>query len=144
MSDRIRGLRLLALLLLCGLMGACASMLPKLEPPVLSVTGVDIVGGTLQQQQLHLRLHVVNPNARAIAVRGIDCNLELEGQPFATGATDAAFTLPAAGETDFGLNVTANLNTALLALLSGLGHKSVDYHLYGEVHYQRSRLRLGS
>lgn len=146
-------MRIIALLLGCSLAAGCASMLPKLEPPVLSVTRIDIAGGTIDQQQLHLTLHVVNPNAREIKVRGIDCNLELSGQAFATGSTDAAFTLPASGETDFGLNVTANLNTALLAVLSGLGHKSVDYHLYGQVHLagglvhnipfdQRSRVRL--
>jgi LEA14-like dessication related protein len=156
MSHRIRGpVVIVAMALLIGgsLVSGCASMLPKLEPPVLSVTRVDIVGGTLEQQQLHLTLHVVNPNARDIPVRGIDCTLELEGQAFASGATEAAFTLPASGETDFGLNVTANLNSALLALLSGLGHKTVDYHLYGQVHLggglvrkipfdQRSRVRL--
>jgi len=157
MKKHRRGWLWLALLvggaLLAGLAAGCASLLPKLEPPLLSVTAVEIAGGTLQQQQLHLTLHVVNPNAREIAVRGIDCNLELSGQAFAAGSTDTAFTLPASGETDFGLNVTANLNTALLALLSGLGHKTVDYHLYGQVHLgsglvrnipfdQRSRLRL--
>ena len=88
----------------------------------------------MQQQQMHLTLHVVNPNAREIAIRGIDCTIELEGQPFAQGSTEAAFTLPASGETDFGLNVTANLNNALVALAGGLGHKTVDYHLTGQVH----------
>jgi LEA14-like dessication related protein len=153
MQHRTRALGILALLLGCSIAGGCASMLPKLEPPVLSVTRVDIAGGSIDQQQLHLTLHVVNPNAREIRIRGIDCHLELSGQAFATGTTDAAFTLPASGETDFGLNVTANLNTALLALLNGLGHKTVDYHLYGQVHLsgelvrtipfdQRSRVRL--
>jgi LEA14-like dessication related protein len=136
-----------------GVVAGCATLVPKLEPPVLTVTRVELGGGSLDQQQLHLTVHVVNPNARAIKVSGIDCNLELSGQAFATGTTDAAFTLPASGETDFGLNVTANLNTALLALLGGLGHKTVDYHFYGTVHLgqglvrnipfdQRSRLRL--
>jgi LEA14-like dessication related protein len=136
-----------------GLVGGCATLVPKLEPPVLTVTRVDLGGGSLDQQQLHLTVHVVNPNAREIRIRGIDCKLELSGQPFASGATDAAFTLPASGETDFGLNVTANLNAALGALLGGLGHKTVDYHFYGVVHLgqglvrnipfdQRSHLRL--
>jgi LEA14-like dessication related protein len=136
-----------------GLAAGCASLAPRLEPPVLTVTKVDLGGGTLDQQQLHLTLHVVNPNSREIRVRGIDCNLELSGQAFASGATDAAFTLPASGQTDFGLNVTANLNTALLSVLGGLGHRSIDYHLYGVVHLagglvrtipfdQRSNLRF--
>ena len=132
--------RIAALLASC-LLGACAAMLPRLEPPQLTVTRVDLVGGDLQQQQVHLTLHVVNPNARAIDVRGIDCNLDLNGEAFAAGSTEAAFTLPASGSTDFGLNVTANLDAALVALLSGLGHKTVDYRMYGQVHLSSGLIR---
>jgi LEA14-like dessication related protein len=147
-----------ALLLLATLTAAavaldgCASMLPKLQPPTLTVTAISFAGGNPQQQRMHLTLHIVNPNAREIAVRGIDCKVDLEDQPFAEGSTDAAFTLPASGETDFGLNVSANLNSALLALASGLNHSTVDYHLYGQVHLsgivrtipfdQKGRVRL--
>jgi len=130
-------LRLLCAGLLCG----CATIVPQLQPPLLTVTAIAFAGGTLQQQQMHLTLHVVNPNARAIAVRGIDCRLELEGQLTAAGASDAAFTLPASGETDFGLNVTANLNNVLLALSSGFSHSTVDYHLYGQVHLSEGLVR---
>ena len=72
----------------CCLLSACTAMLPKLEPPQLTVTRVDLIGGDLQQQQVHLTLHAVNPNARAIDVRGIDCNLELNGEAFAAAVTD--------------------------------------------------------
>jgi LEA14-like dessication related protein len=135
MTNRHSSLTLAGLLALwCVIMCGCAAMLPRLQPPSLTVTGIAFAGGSMQQQQMHLTLHVVNPNAREIAIRGIDCTIELEGQPFAQGSTEAAFTLPASGETDFGLNVTANLNNALVALAGGLGHKTVDYHLYGQVH----------
>jgi LEA14-like dessication related protein len=124
------GLFALSGLIACG----CAAMLPRLQAPTLTVTAIEFAGGSMQQQQLHLSLHVMNPNAREIAIRGIDCSFEIEGQPFAQGSTEAAFTLPASGETDFALNVTANLNNALLALAGGFGHHTVDYHLYGQVH----------
>lgn len=122
------------LALWCAFACGCTALAPHLQPPTLTVTAIEFAGGDLQRQQMHLTLHVVNPNARDIAIRGIDCSFEVEGQPFAQGATDAAFTLPASGETDFGLNVTANLNSALLALAGGFGHHTVDYHLYGQVH----------
>lgn len=142
-----------ALALWCAIAGGCAAIVPHLQPPTLTVSAVEFAGGDLQRQQLHLTLHVVNPNARDIAIRGIDCSFEVEGQPFAQGSTDAAFTLPASGETDFGLNVTANLNSALMALAGGFGHHMVDYHLYGQVHLagglvrnipfdQKGRIRL--
>ena len=98
-------------------------------------------GGNLQQQPIRLTLHAINPNDRAIAIRDIECNLELAGTPFAQGVSDAAFTLPALGETDFTLNVTANLNNVLAALAGGLGHHMVDYRLYGQVRLQGGLVR---
>jgi LEA14-like dessication related protein len=130
----------LAALLLAALAG-CASMLPKLTAPTLAVTGVVIGAGNLQQQQIRLTFHAVNPNDRAIQIRSIECNLELEGAAFAQGTTDAAFTLPALGEADFDLNVTANVNSVLAALASGFGHHTVDYRVYGQVRLQGGVVR---
>jgi LEA14-like dessication related protein len=138
----MRSLRLAVLLATTlGVMTGCASVLPKLEAPQLAVTSVVIGGGNAQQQQIRLTFHATNPNNRAIAIRSIECNLEIEGAAFAQGATDAAFTLPALGETDFDLNVTANLNAVLAALAGGFGHHAVDYRVYGQVHLQGGMLR---
>src|SRR5580700_1962608 len=114
---------------------ACQSMLPKLQAPQLSVSAIQFgPSGSMQQQPIQLTLHAVNPNDRAIAIRSIDCKLEIENLPFADGATAAEFTLPAKGEADFDVNVTANLNAALIALAGSLGHHFVGYRIYGEVH----------
>jgi len=134
------GVAALTATLLVALAG-CATMLPKLTAPTLAVTGVVIGGGNSQQQQIRLTFHASNPNDRAIPIRSIECNLELEGAAFAQGATDAAFTLPALGEADFDLNVTANVNAVLAALASGFGRHTVDYRVYGQVHLQGGVLR---
>jgi LEA14-like dessication related protein len=134
-------LRLLPLLPLLAAIAGCASMLPKLAAPSLVVTGVVVGGGNLQQQQIRLSFHATNPNNRAIPIRSIECNLELEGSAFAQGATDAPFTLPPLGEADFDVNVTANLNTVLSALAGGFGHHTVDYRVYGQVHLQGGMVR---
>jgi LEA14-like dessication related protein len=140
-----RAMRAMAVLLGIGVSGmalnGCATLVPRLEPPELTVTSVEIVGGSLQEQRLHLTLHVVNPNARVIDVRSIECTLELSGEPFAAGTTDAPFKLPASGATDFGLNVTAHLDAGLAAALSGFGHRKVEYHLYGVVHLASGLVR---
>jgi LEA14-like dessication related protein len=130
------GLTTLGLATLGLALGGCASLLPKLAPPTLVITGVTIGGGNLQQQQIRLTFHATNPNDRAIPIRSIECHLELAGSPFAQGATDAPFTLPALGETDFNLNVTANMDSVLTALAGGFGRHAVDYRVYGQVHLQ--------
>jgi LEA14-like dessication related protein len=127
------------LLSLTLLLGACASLLPRLQAPRLTVVGVQLgPGGNLQQQPVQLRLHAVNPNDRAIPIRSIVCRLEIESMPFAEGQTEQAFVLPANGEIDFNVNVMANLNSALIALAGGLGSHNVNYRVYGEVHLKGS------
>lgn len=140
---RLPGLlrRVVVLATIGAAVAGCATMLPKLEAPRLTVTSVVIGGGNIQQQQIRLTFHATNPNDRAIPIRSIECNLELEGAAFAHGATDAAFTLPPLGETDFDVNVTANLNTVLAALAGGFGHHAVNYRVYGQVHLQGGVLR---
>jgi LEA14-like dessication related protein len=144
MAGGRRQARLALMALMANIVAAlagCASMLPKLEAPTVALTAVVVGGGNLQQQQIRLTFHATNPNNRAIPIRRIECNLELEGTPFAQGATDAAFTLPPLGATDFDLNVTANLNTVLAALAGGFGHHTVDYRVYGQVHLQGGMVR---
>jgi LEA14-like dessication related protein len=123
------------------MLSACASLLPKLQAPQLSVVGIRLgPTGNMQQQPVQLRLHAVNPNDQAIPVRGIVCKLEIESMPFAEGQTEQAFVLPANGEIDFNVNVIANLNSALIALVGGLGSRNVNYRVYGEVHLKGSIL----
>ena len=144
MAGGRRQARLALMALMANIVAAlagCASMLPKLEAPTVALTAVVVGGGNLQQQQIRLTFHATNPNNRAIPIRRIECNLELEGTPFAQGATDAAFTLPPLGASDFDLNVTANLNTVLAALAGGFGHHTVDYRVYGQVHLQGGMVR---
>ncbi len=131
MSGRWR-LALLASLALAG----CATLVPKLEAPSVTVLAVAVGPVSQDQQQLRLTLHAVNPNARTIAVRGIDCTLELSGAQVAQGMTTQAFALPANGAIDFDVDVTADLATAVRILAGNLSHHAVDYRLYGRVHLQ--------
>ncbi len=141
-APRRHRLRASALLIMLGAaLYGCASLLPKLEAPRLSVARVKFLGGDLQQQRIQLSIHAVNPNNRELRVRGIDCSLDLGGMPFAQGATEAGFTLPALGEVDFNLDVTADVGNAVAALGGHLGHNTVEYRFYGQVRLQGVILR---
>jgi LEA14-like dessication related protein len=129
---RRRAAAALGIALLCG----CATLVPKLEAPRLTLLAVTVAAVGPAQQQLRLRLHAENPNTRAIAVQSIEFTLEISGERVAQGATAAAFSVPAQGATDFDVEATTDLNEALRLVASALGHHSVDYRLYGTVHLQ--------
>ena len=132
--------RLLAALA-CALLPACSTLAPKLEPPRLEVTGVNFIGGDIAHQQIGLKLHVTNPNARSIAVRRIDYGIALAGTDFARGTTAAPFTVPASGATDFDLELTADMVTALKVLGQHLGDRDVPYRVTGTLHLAEGVLR---
>ena len=127
-------------LCLAVLLAACA--VTRLQPPQLSVTNVALLGADLWQQRLKVRIHVQNPNDRALPVKGILYSLEVEGQELANGESAASFTVPALGEAEFDMNVNTNLAATILRLLArGDSAREVTYHLSGRVSLAQGFMR---
>jgi LEA14-like dessication related protein len=125
------------------LLGGCA-LTPRLTPPTLTVVDVQLQGSDLWEQHLKVRMHVQNPNDRALPIKGLQYTLEVEGQQFASGESAASFIVPARGEAEFDMNVTTNLAGTLLKLLargSDTLSQSVAYHLTGKVSLSEGLLR---
>ena len=128
----LRGLRALAIAALVALAG-CASTL-NIEPPQLSVISMKVQSADIFSQRMLVRMRVVNPNARELPVKGITYRIEVNDAELAQGLTDTPFVVPAMGEAEFDVQVTANLATALSQILSRKGSSdSLDYRMVGSV-----------
>jgi LEA14-like dessication related protein len=136
-------MRTTLLVLFVTLLSGCSSLAPKLEMPQLQVVGVEVLRSDLLQQQLRVRMHVQNPNDRALPVRGITYTLEVAGEEFAHGESERDFTVPALGGLEFDVGVTANAAGALLRLATQRGGMpdSVDYRLRGRLSLSAGLLR---
>lgn len=134
---------MLALAVALALPG-CAFFLPHLETPRLSIVRVDLTHVDLFEQRLKVRMRVQNPNDRSLPVKGLSYTLDVDGKPFAQGVSAASFVVPAFGETEFDMYVTANAAGTLLHLL-GRGHDTlgapVPYRITGKVALSRGWLR---
>jgi LEA14-like dessication related protein len=129
------------LLAWCSLGAGCSSLVPQLKTPDLKVVALNFVGGDARHQQLRLRIHVTNPNNRALAVREIDYQVMLGDTHFADGSSAAPFTVPASGETDFDLDVNADLESLIRVVGAHLGQPSLDYQVSGTLHLAAGLLR---
>jgi LEA14-like dessication related protein len=116
-----------------GFLAACSSFLPKLESPKLSVVGMEVVKADLLQQQLRVRMHVQNPNDRALPVRGITYKVLLSGEEFAHGESERDFTVPARGEMEFDVNVIANAAPVLLKYFASGRRDPLAWRIEGKV-----------
>jgi LEA14-like dessication related protein len=119
----------------------CAAI-PKLEAPKLSVVGLKLQGGDFFSQKLQVRMRVFNPNDRELPIKGITYRLEVNNTELGNGSTLLPFTVPAMGEAEFDMQITANLAGALGKLLGRRNSsEALDYRLVGEVALSSGFLR---
>jgi LEA14-like dessication related protein len=125
--------RLLQIFALTLTLSACSLMAPKFNRPNVTVIGIELRGGNLLQQNFAVRLNIENPNDRALPVRGLHAELNVGGEQIASGVSDRAVLIPAFGESEFNLTITANLALALLKLADRANQHadSIDYDLTG-------------
>lgn len=136
----VAGLLVTALLALAG----CATLGAKLETPKLSLVSIQVQDASFFEQRLIVRLRVQNPNDLVLPVRGIDVDFELAGEHLAEGVSARAFEVPAGGEAEFDMLVTANVATTLLRIMdkdrSG-PDEALDYRIRGKLSTSLGLLR---
>jgi LEA14-like dessication related protein len=131
--------RLLLILVFLGLSG-CSLFTPRLERPTLSVVRVQLLKSDLWRQEFKVRLRVQNPNDRVLPVKGIVYQLDVEDQELAHGMSGDSFVVPALGEAEFDMSVSANMANVLIKLLNKSGSQ-VEYRIYGKIALSAGLLR---
>jgi LEA14-like dessication related protein len=124
-------------------LSACSLMAPKFNRPNVTVISIQVRSGNLLQQNFAVKLNIQNPNDRALPVRGLHTELNVGGQQIASGVSDRAVIVPAFGESEFDMTITANLAVALLKLADKANQHadSIDYDLSGEANIDLPFLR---
>jgi LEA14-like dessication related protein len=135
------GIREIALALICAFTVSGCALAPKFETPTLSVVSVQMQSGSIFEQRLKVQMRVQNPNARELPVKGIEYRIEVENEELARGLTDVPFVVPAMGEAEFDVQVTANVAGALVRLLGKSKREKLEYRLVGSVALSSGFLR---
>ncbi len=137
----MRPLSSVPLFLMATLLGGCSLFMPKLAAPSLSIVSVELLKSDLWEQHLKVRMRVQNPNDRTLPVKGLTYTIEVAGQPFASGESGASFVVPALGEAEFDMSVTANMAGALFKLLGHSDSAPLEYRVSGKVSLSEGLLR---
>lgn len=141
MVSKISPMRPVSLLLLAIALSGCALFVPKLQTPQLAIVDIQVIKANFMQQRLRVRMRVENPNDRILPIQGLSYTVYLGGQEFATGVSDASFVVPALGNAEFNMDVTANAAGALFAVLSKPHGQGIDYRMQGRVELSHGWLR---
>lgn len=101
-------LRSITLFALLFVLGGCAALAPKIDPPHVSLSDLKLKDVGLFEQRFTLTLRIQNPNDFALPIKGMDYEVFLNDQKFARGVSNDAVTVPALGEALASVDVVSN------------------------------------
>jgi len=130
-----------AILLAAAALAGCASLPTNLQTPEVTFVGLRTIEATVFEQKLEVRLKVRNPNATDLPVNGLDVDVDLAGEPLAHGVSAREFVVPAGGEAEFDMIVTANAMNALVKIAGAGKSDEITYRLKGKLSTKIGLLR---
>lgn len=117
--------------LIALLLSACAALTPRYEQPGISVTSFRLLPADSVNPKFEIGLHITNPNAVELALRGMAYSASIEGQEILTGVNNQLPVIAAYGESDVTLVATANLISGfrLFTRMMLEGSSTMNYQL---------------
>lgn len=115
----------------CLAMSACSSLRPGFEAPTVTVKSFRTLPSQGTMPNFEIGLHVINPNAEPLKLRGVSYAVKLEGQEIIKGVSNQLPVIEGYGEGDVTLTATASLLAGMRVLgkLMSAPDNSVDYAL---------------
>ncbi|KQV22009.1 hypothetical protein ASC74_16530 [Pseudomonas sp. Root329] len=123
----------LSLLLLC--LNACA-LLPNRDPLNINVVGFEPLQSQDMEVRFAVKIRVQNPNETAINYNGVALDLEVNGQPLASGVSDQSGSIARFSETVLTVPVSVSAFSVLrqtLGLSKTQTFDNLPYVLHGKL-----------
>ena len=98
-------------LLLAGmlLLGGCAGIGPGTVAPKVTLANLMVQEMRGLETVFLVELRILNPNDSPLRIRGIDCELQVDEHPFATGLAGGSYDIPAYGSLTVPVPVYASM-----------------------------------
>ena len=121
-----------ALLAAANLFG-CAGPGKHLEPPRIALAHIEVQESRIFETVLKIDLRVFNTNEVPLEVKGLDCELEINGRRFAQGVSDVAIHIPAQGTGVIPVTVYSSLVDMARGLLKAQTQEKLQYKIKGRL-----------
>ncbi|MBW2624054.1 MAG: LEA type 2 family protein [Deltaproteobacteria bacterium] len=111
----------------------CASLDKRLEAPRVQVSHIQVKDFRALEAVFAVELRVLNPNDEPIFVKGINCDLELNGKRFATGVARVETEIPAYGTATFSVTLYSSLLNIVGGVIRLQQEEKIRYKLSGRL-----------
>jgi LEA14-like dessication related protein len=123
-----------------GLAGCAA--LHSMDPPKVTLVGVEPASGEGLEMRMQLKLRIQNPNDAPIDYNGVYVELDVQNKSLASGVSSQSGTVPPFGEVVVGVPVEVSMLGIAGQAMGMLGGKSLDkitYEMSGKLNSTTSR-----
>ena len=131
----IHKLACLLFMILLTLWG-CAGFGRHLESPRIQLANIQVKEINVLETAFQVQLRVFNTNDVALEIKGLECEIEINGQPFALGVADTEVKIPAYGTEIAPILVYSSVIDMLRGVFGLQKNEQLKYRLKG-------KLRLG-
>ncbi len=115
------------------LLAGCASV-DDAKPPSIQLSNLRLGAGGLLNQELLIEIRIGNPNDFELPLTGLTFQLDVNGQPFADGLSNATVTVPRLGYATVPVTGSTNI-LSIFRQLMFLGQSDrITYRLYGNAY----------
>jgi LEA14-like dessication related protein len=114
----------------------CAGVSKQIETPRISVVNLHRVEATVFEQNYRIQLRIQNPNAFEIPVKGLQYNIELNDQHFASGVSNHSAVIPALDSAVIEVEAISTL-LSFFRQFNNLQQgklETISYRLNGKIH----------
>ena len=123
----------LTLLLAAGVIAGCAGLGKPLETPRISLSDIQMQKSKGLETVFLVNLRVANPNDVQLDIKGLDCDLEINGKPFAYGISNTPVTVPAFGSETIPVTVYSSVLDIVKGLFGLQQREDLSYQVKGKV-----------
>ena len=120
---------LIAVLMIVG----CAGVGKQLEPPRISLANIRVQEVSGLETSFEIQMRVFNANEIDLDVRGISADLDINGQPFATGVSNTPVRIPSYGTELVTVTVYSSVINIFKSAYGLKDSEAIKYRLNGKV-----------
>ena len=114
-------------------MAGCAGVGKQLEPPRVSLANIRVEEVSGLETAFEIQMRVFNANDVDLKVRGIKAELDINGQPFATGVSNAPVEIPSYGTELVTVTVYSSVIKMFKSVYGLKGSEELKYRLNGKI-----------
>jgi len=121
------------ILALFVLLSGCAGIGQQLDPPRVSLANIKVLEVTGLETAFEIQLRVFNANAVDLTVNGINAELDINGQSFATGVSNTPIDIPSYGTELVTVKVYSSVIKMFKSIYGLKESEELKYRLNGKI-----------